>query len=33
MMSIAIELPDVLTDNEPDCIVNVWYETPRRTVV
>jgi len=33
MMFIAIESPDVLTDSKLDCIVDVWYKTPRRIVV
>jgi len=32
-MFIAIESPDVLTDSELDCIVDVWNEKHRRTVV
>ena len=33
LMLIAIESPNELTDNELDCIVNVWNEKPRRIVV
>jgi len=32
-MLIAIESPDVLTDCELDCIVDIWKEKPRRIVV
>ena len=32
-MLIAIESPDELSENELDCIVNVWNEKPRRIVV
>ena len=30
---IAIESPDVLTDSELDCIVDIWKEKPMRIVV
>ena len=33
LMLIAIESPDELSENELDCIVNVWNEKPRRIVV
>jgi len=32
-MLIAIQPPDVLTDSELDCIVDIWKEKPRRIVV
>jgi len=32
-MLIAIESPDVLTDSELDCIVDIWKEKPRRIAV
>ena len=33
LMLIANESPDVLTDSELDCIVDIWNEKPRRIVV
>ena len=33
LMLIAKELPDELSDNELDCIVNVWNEKSRRLIV